>query len=214
MVDADRCMWDYHWVMGTGPTPSTSTRRPASRRARAFLPVRRGEGPLRRTFEGMVQVMKDYVKTRGTYLDTKSADTAIPNTPDDHGHRAAGFPDQCLDLPDLRLQRPARGRHVWRPAMADRGGGARHAGPCATDRSDVVLVPDGASWKYFKGTKRALHALSPRGARSTSTIPRGCRARPHRLRRDLHRDEPRRHAGRLHQRLLPQDLRRRRPIDA
>jgi hypothetical protein len=34
-----------------------------------------------RTFEGMIQVMKDYVVERTSYLNTKTSDSAIPNTP-------------------------------------------------------------------------------------------------------------------------------------
>ena len=62
--------------------------------------------------------------------------------------------------------------------------------------------------EVLQGHARSLRRPKPRGGSSASTIPPGSRAGRHRLRRDLHRHEPRRHARRLHLGLPPQDLRR------
>jgi hypothetical protein len=61
IVDADRAMWDYHWVVGDGAYPRYLNN-PASFKAgqgRFYQEaVDRGYA---RDFAGMVQVMKDFV---------------------------------------------------------------------------------------------------------------------------------------------------------
>jgi hypothetical protein len=66
IVEADRRKWDYHPALNPGGQG--------------------GHGQYYRAastqdFRGMVQLMKDYVKTRGAWIDTNLADPKIPATP-------------------------------------------------------------------------------------------------------------------------------------
>jgi hypothetical protein len=67
MADADRAKWDYHPRMSHGRQAGQG---------------RFYEIPQTRNFNGMVQLMKDYVKSRGAWMDlTLAHDPAIASTP-------------------------------------------------------------------------------------------------------------------------------------
>ncbi len=154
IVDADRCMWDYHWVMGTGAYPKYLDQAASFKAGQNMFYQSAASKGYARTFEGMVQVMKDYVKTRGTYLDTKSADTAIPNTPTITATGPAGFPINALTFRTSAFSDPQGsgtfGALQWRIAEVTPGSTAPVQ---QTTSGGVVLVPDSSTWKYFKGTK-------------------------------------------------------------
>ena len=83
-VDADRAKWDYHPLMRTE--------------------VKAGQGLFYRTsrtrdFAGMAQLMKDYVATRGKWIDTRLLnDALIPATPEVAYTGPPGFPASALSF--------------------------------------------------------------------------------------------------------------------
>lgn len=81
IVDADRAMWDYHWVMGSGAYPQYLNRDASQKAGQGKFYQEAVDRGYRRDFEGMVQVMKDYVVERGSHMNSISNDPAIPRTP-------------------------------------------------------------------------------------------------------------------------------------
>jgi len=152
MVDADRAMWDYHWVMGTGAYPKYLDQPASNKAGQGRFYQSAADHGYQRTFEGMVQVMKDYVTQRVTYMNTKSADTAIPNTPTVAATGPATFPINALTFKTSAFSDPQGANTFaalqWRIAEVAAGSTAP-----APSSSSVVFLPDGATWKYFKGTK-------------------------------------------------------------
>ncbi|GAI88805.1 unnamed protein product, partial [marine sediment metagenome] len=70
IVDADRAMWDYHWVVGAAAYP-TYLRHEASRKAgQGRFYEEAEERGYARSFEGMVQVMKDFVVERQSHMNS------------------------------------------------------------------------------------------------------------------------------------------------
>jgi len=153
MVDADRCMWDYHWALGNGAYP-TYINQPADSKAgqgRFYQEaVNRG---YERSFEGMIQVMKEYVVERVSYLSSRAADPAIPNTPVIEATTPAGFPVNSLTFSTSAFADPQGadtfGAMKWR--IAEVAAGARAA--TQDGGTAFIIVPEGAAWKYFKGTQ-------------------------------------------------------------
>jgi hypothetical protein len=96
MVDADRAMWDYHWVMGDGAYPQYLSREASfkAKQGRFYEEAEeRGHG---RSFEGMVQVMKDYVVERQSHMNSVCSDSAIPTTPVIRATCGPDFPANAL----------------------------------------------------------------------------------------------------------------------
>jgi hypothetical protein len=151
LVDADQCMWDYHWAVGSAAYP-TYINQPASSKAGQGKfyqeAVRRG---YERTFEGMVGVMKDYVVERVEYLNGKAADAAIPNTPMIASTAPAGFPANALTFTTAPFADPqGAGTFAamkWRIAEVSAGSQA----PIEDGTGAVTLVGDNSTWRYFKG---------------------------------------------------------------
>jgi len=80
-VDADRALWDYHPIMASAyVNPSKS----GQGRFYQIVPSK--------DFPGMVQKMKDYVLTRGAYLDNIARDNLIPARPTIAYTGAASYP--------------------------------------------------------------------------------------------------------------------------
>jgi spore coat protein CotH len=81
IVEADRRKWDYHPALGAGGQG--------------------GHGQFYRAastqdFGGMVQLMKDYVKARGAWIDSSLADPKIPATPTIAYAGPTGYPADKL----------------------------------------------------------------------------------------------------------------------
>ncbi|MCX7044026.1 MAG: CotH kinase family protein, partial [Candidatus Sumerlaeota bacterium] len=76
-VDADRAMWDYHWVMtDLAFNQGYADRNGKARQGRFY------ESSVTHDFPGMMQKMKDYVTTRSVWIDTTLlTDVNIPATP-------------------------------------------------------------------------------------------------------------------------------------
>ncbi len=92
IVDADRDMWDYHWVMGDAAYP-TYLSNPANRKA--------GQGRFyqkaaTKDFRGMVQIMKDYVTSKNRAFETPNYDPALLDKPAIIYTGFAGFPANDL----------------------------------------------------------------------------------------------------------------------
>jgi hypothetical protein len=152
MVDLDRAMWDYHWVVGTEAYPKYLDREASFKAGQGRFYLSAAQRGYPRTFEGMVQVMKDYVVERTSYLNGKTADPAIPNTPTVTATAPADFPSNALTFrttPFRDSQGPSTFAALqWRIAEVAPGSRA-----VAQNGPSVVLLPDGAAWKYFKGLR-------------------------------------------------------------
>ena len=81
IVDADRAMWDYHWVMGPGSYPTYLSNDSSFKAGQGRFYQSAANSGFERSFEGMVNVMKAYVVSRQSYMNSAGNDAAIPNTP-------------------------------------------------------------------------------------------------------------------------------------
>jgi len=149
IVDADRAMWDYHWVMGNAAYP-TYLSRPASAKASQGLFYQRAAT---RDFPGMVQIMKDYVTSSHREFDTPTYDPDIPRQPNITATCGPDFPINALTFETSPFS-DAQGSGTfaamkWRIAEVNPGS---QVVPQHQDQG-IVLIKDGAEWKYFKGTR-------------------------------------------------------------
>jgi len=151
IVDADRAMWDYHWVVGDGAYPRYLNN-PASFKAgqgRFYQEaVDRGYA---RDFAGMVQVMKDFVVERQSHMNSISNDAAIPRTPAVTATCPPTYPINALTFQTSPFSDPqGAGTFAamkWR--IAEVSGDSQGV----SQNGNLVLIDEGAQWKYFKGTQ-------------------------------------------------------------
>ncbi|MEN6578290.1 MAG: lamin tail domain-containing protein [Phycisphaerales bacterium] len=153
MVDADRCMWDYHWALGNAAYPAYIDQPADFKAGQGRFYEEAANRGYERSFEGMVQVMKEYVVERVSYLSGKAADQAIPNTPVVATTAPAGFPVNALTFTTSAFADPQGadtfGAMKWRIAEVAAGSqAATQDGGTA-----IVVVPEGATWRYFKGVQ-------------------------------------------------------------
>ncbi len=151
IVDADRCMWDYHWVVGNAAYPKYINQSASYKAGQGRFYAEAENRGYERSFEGMVEVMKDYVVERVSYLNAKAADETIPNTPVIASTAPAGFPANALSFAASGFSDPQGANTFaamkWR--IAEVAAGSK---PPVQDGSDsFVLVPDGSTWRYAKG---------------------------------------------------------------
>lgn len=149
IVDADRAMWDYHWVMGNGAYPKYLSR-PASSKAGQGRFYQRAST---KDFPGMVQIMKDYVTSSNREFDTPTYDAALPGTPRITATCGPDFPTNALTFETSPFSDP-QGNYTyaamkWRIAEVNPGS---EVVPVGQDRN-VVLIENGSEWRYFKGTQ-------------------------------------------------------------
>ena len=151
IVDADRAMWDYHWVM-TDSACGTYRDQCGSGRAGQWMFYNQAQTRgYERSFEGMVQVMKDFVDERQTRMNSLSGDSGIPNTPVVADASGGAYPINSLRFtvsPFGDPQGDGFAAMKWRIAEVAEGSQATSTEPPGT-----VLLPEESSWKYFKGTK-------------------------------------------------------------
>ena len=156
-VDADRAMWDYHWVMADAAYPTYSDRSPWDNKA--------GQGKFyqaasTKDFAGMVKIMQDWVTSRSSWmLSTLAADSSIPARPEITSTSPASFPLNDLTFSSSAFSDPngdgTFGAMQWRIAEVEpfsqaydpvnpggSGGVTRH-----------YLVNGGETWRYFPGTE-------------------------------------------------------------
>ncbi|MEE8575983.1 MAG: CotH kinase family protein, partial [candidate division Zixibacteria bacterium] len=82
IADADRAMWDYHWVMGDGAYPTYLSHTASFKAGKGRFYEEAGERGYPRTFPGMVYVMRAYVQLeRQSYMESMATDYDIPYTP-------------------------------------------------------------------------------------------------------------------------------------
>ncbi|MBI1389834.1 MAG: hypothetical protein GC154_15450 [bacterium] len=150
-VDADRAMWDYHWVMGN-QAASRGYNNPSKSGQGRFYQI----APTR-DFPGMLQIMKDYVLSRGDWIDRRILDNDInvPETPvilsksDDFSVNNLVFEtsefsptasNSSFAAMKWRIAEVEPFSKPWDPA---------DSGPPGFN----LLISDNDRWKYFKGTQ-------------------------------------------------------------
>jgi len=152
MVDADRAMWDYHWVVGNGAFSKYIDQQANFKAGQGRFYESAVDRHYERSFRGMVQVMKDFVVERGSYMNTRAADAAIPNRPTISATGPAEFPVNALKFTAGPFSDPQGantfGAMKWRIAEVTFG-----SQPFVATSGDtgLNLVPEGSTWKYFKG---------------------------------------------------------------
>ncbi len=159
LVEADRAMWDYNPIM---ISPYVH-------------PGKAGQGRFyqqsaTKDFRGMVQLMKDYViyvtnNTRywygqsGPSMNEIAADPSIPQTPIITATCPEAYPVNALTFESSPFSDP-QGNHTfsamkWRIAEVEPD--SQIVIPQDPQSEALVLVPDTAEWKYFKGTEEPSH---------------------------------------------------------
>lgn len=144
-IGADRAMWDYNPIMISGNVnPSKSGQGRFYQRATT------------KDFRGMVKIMKDYMVSNDRAFNTYSEDPQVPKTPTVVATGPDGFPTNALTFRASDFSDPqGAGTFAamkWRIAEVAAGSvAAPTPGGSTSANTGSVLVPDGASWKYFKG---------------------------------------------------------------
>ncbi len=153
IVDADRAMWDYHWVVGDGAYSRYLNQQASFKAGQGRFYEEAGQRGYTRSFEGMVRVMKDFVVERQSRMGSISRDSAIPHTPTVTATCPSTYPINGLTFETSPFSDPqGSGTFAamkWRIAEV---APSSQVVPVIEDRS-VVLIEDGADWKYFKGTQ-------------------------------------------------------------
>jgi hypothetical protein len=146
-VDADRAMWDYHWVMSDQARRQGYKNRDGKSGQGEFYKI----APTK-DFAGMVKIMKDYVVSRGQWIDrTYLNDANIPATPtlvaaasNDFSREALTF--QCSPFSDPQGNNTFAAMK-WRIAEVD-----PDSRPVTqTPSNEQILIPASSRWNYFKG---------------------------------------------------------------
>jgi len=144
-VGADRARWDYNPIMASGNVnPSKAGQGRFYQRAAT------------KDFRGMVKIMKDYMVSNNRAFNTYFEDPQVPATPIVVATGPDGFPTNSLTFRTSNFSDPqGAGTFAamkWRIAEVAAGSVAAPTSGGSTGTSTAgVLVPDGASWKYFKG---------------------------------------------------------------
>lgn len=149
MVDVDRAMWDYHWVMNTASHLSVAPSAKAD--SDKFYKAAQSAG-LERSFEGMCQLLKNYVTSRQGTMRTLHNDNAIPLTPLVHYIGSTEYAANDLVFAVSPFADPQGGgtfgAMTWRVARVNPGSGVA---PDPDNPGGDMLIPGGDNWRYFKG---------------------------------------------------------------
>ena len=146
IVDADRAMWDYNPVLNPSSGYVHSNKGGQGRFYQEA--VDRG---YQRDFTGMVQVMKDFVVERQSRMNSISNDSAIPRTPTVTATCPPTFPINSLTFETSPFSDP-QGSSTF-AAMKWRIAEVAPGSQVAVQNDRIVLIDEGAEWKYFKGTQ-------------------------------------------------------------
>jgi len=146
IVDADRAMWDYNPVLNPSSGYVHSNKGGQGRFYQEA--VDRG---YQRDFAGMVLVMKDFVVERQSRMDSISRDSAIPRTPTVTATCPPTFPINSLTFETSSFSDP-QGSGTF-AAMKWRIAEVAPGSQIAVQNDRIVLIDEGAEWKYFKGTR-------------------------------------------------------------
>jgi len=139
-VDADRAMWDYNPIMTSAYVNSSKAG------AGRFY-----QKAATKDFRGMVQIMKDYIASSNRAFNTYTEDLQVPNTPVVTATCPNSFPSNALTFEVQPFSDP-QGNNTF-AAMQWRIGEVTAGSQVIVppQGSGVLLLPDGDSWKYFKG---------------------------------------------------------------
>jgi len=153
-VDADRAMWDYHWVMNNKASRyKTSGNKSGQGEFYKIAPTK--------DFPGMIQLMKDYVISRGEWISRRfTNDDNIPETPivtvlsdqfsiDSLSFQSSAFSDpqgnQTFSTIQWRIGEVNPDAKPWQHSS---GG------------NEDVYISDASTWKYFRGTEEPSNPMS------------------------------------------------------
>ncbi len=142
-VGADRAMWDYNPIMTSGYVDSRKAGQGRFYQVAAT-----------KDFRGMVQIMKDYVVSNNRAFNTYREDPLAPSTPVVAATGPAEFPVNALTFRTNDYSDPQGAQTFaamkWR--IAEVSAGSRPQTATTTGGgAGTVLLPEGASWRYFKG---------------------------------------------------------------
>jgi hypothetical protein len=134
-VDADRAMWDQH---PRNTNPGTY-----------YQSSPTGD------FAGMVQRMRDFVSPGGwgyNRIASIASDNDIPHTPTVVSTSPANYPVNALTFETSPFSDP-QGSHTfaaikWR--IGEVNAGSQYT---IIDNEYIIIIPEEANWKYFKGTR-------------------------------------------------------------
>jgi len=152
ITDADRAMWDYHWVMSDQAYYAGYLSHQASFKAGQgrFYEEAEQRG-YSRTFDGMVQVMKDFVVERTSHMNSICADSDIPATPVIKATCPPTFPINALTFETSNFSDP-QGSYTF-AAMKWRIAEVAPGSVISQPSEGILLIQAGEQWKYFKGTQ-------------------------------------------------------------
>jgi len=141
-VDADRAMWDFNPIMTSGYINGSKA----------------GQGRFyqraaTKDFRGMVQIMKNYAVSNYREFDTYFEDSSIPHTPVVTATCPSTYPINSLTFEANPFGDP-QGSGTF-AAMKWRIAEVTEGSQVVTPDEDIILIPDGGEWKYFKGTQEA-----------------------------------------------------------
>ena len=162
-VDADRAMWDYNPLLNPS-SGYVSSNKGGQGRFYAGYPSRGINIPSPGGFRGMVQLMKDYVVyatnnsrswwgRTGPSMSSIADDPQIPDTPIVTATCPSTYPINSLTFEASPFSDP-QGSGTF-AAMKWRIAEVTEGSQVATPDEDIMLIPDGGEWKYFKGTQEA-----------------------------------------------------------
>ncbi|MEA3225927.1 MAG: CotH kinase family protein, partial [Planctomycetota bacterium] len=158
IVDADRAMWDYHWVMGSGAYPKYLNRQASHKAGQGRFYQEAVDRGYQRDFQGMVRVMKDFVVERGSHMNSISSDSAIPRTPVVTSTAPPSYPLNILTFETSPFVDPqgsgSFGAIKWRIAEVTPGSQVEQ------QSDNMILLNEGGKWKYFKGTQEPPQSRS------------------------------------------------------
>ena len=159
IVDADRAMWDYHWVVGDGAYPRYLNQQASFKAGQGRFYQEAVDRGYQRDFAGMVQVMKDFVVERSSHMNSISSDSAIPRTPTVTSTCPPDFPINCLTFETSPFSDPQGSGTLaaikWRIAEVAPGS------QVAVQSDRTILIDEGTQWKYFKGTREPSVTRGP-----------------------------------------------------
>ena len=162
IVDADRAMWDYHWVMSDAACSQYRDNCGSNKAGQDRFYKKAESSGYTRSFEGMVQVMKAYIIERQSYMNSLAGDSDIPNTPTVTATCGPNYPANALTFQTSAFGDPQGsgtfGAVKWRIAEVTLGPPVVPPDPNGV----IVLVPAGATWRYFKGTREPNNPGEPR----------------------------------------------------
>lgn len=155
ILDADRSQWDYNPKMTSGTYSSALSKAQQG----YFYQWPREGSAVTKDFNGCIQLMKNYVVTRGNLLDNLAADASVPARPTVTSLSPAGFP-----LNRLRFRASAYSGANPFAAMKWRIGEVTDTNAPAYDPADRWSYEIRADWESAELTPFASDIAIPSSA--------------------------------------------------